>query len=132
MDSIEIRIPALTQKQRDELEAYFDGLVAATRAQQPPPRFELTDEQRAVIASQSEQVARAKKAPGNVVFVCDDDMRALLRLPADSRLPLGAQARANDIGDLPGETPGCKIWRRECVEENSYGHCLMWDWFCND
>lgn len=132
MENIEIRLPTLTREQREVLKDYLDGLVEAARAERAVPPFELTDEQRAVIASQSEQIARAKKAPDNVVFVCDDDMRELLGLPADSRLELGPQFMTRGVGDLPGETPGCKIWRRECVERNSYGHCLMWDWFCRD
>jgi hypothetical protein len=126
---IEIRLPTLSKEQRASLKGHLEALIQTTRNHQLPPKFELTAEQRAFMASQAAQIAQAEKDPGNVVFVCDDEMRELLGMPRGNRLELSESMRSQ-LSDLPGETPGCKIWRKECVERNSYGHCLMWDWFC--
>ena len=126
---IEIRLPALTQEQRASIKGYLEQLIQANRNHQLPPKFELTVEQRAFMASQTEQIERAQRDPGNVVFVCDDELRDLLGLPQGNRLEL-SESISSQLEDLPDEKPGCKIWRKECVEHNSMGHCIMWDWFC--
>jgi hypothetical protein len=126
--AITIQLPALTQEQRASLKGYLEQLIQANRNHQLPPKFELTVEQRAFMKSQREQIERAEREPGNVVFVCDDEMRDLLGLPQGNRLEL-SESISSQLEDLPGEKPGCKIWRKECVENNQWGHCVMWDWF---